>query len=1100
MPDVAWKDWLAGLTVDTIGGAEKMPVLDGTTNKNITTALMSAYTIDQLVAASAVTPTTGDALLMERDGAEGTFDLDALASYIVASGWAAATEVAPATNADKFLASRSGTVVELDIDTIVAYANASNGTLGAQVDGTSAATLTDADKYLVVQGTTAAKTTFTDIASRVHTQFRTHLGSLASVTELADANTFYVDQGGTAKKITATVLAAYVQAEVGAAIVSAAWDDYDTVGSAATGDILLLERTNVGKKIDVANIAAYAVATQNSASAADPVASGDDFLMFRSGTQYKVDVGVLSTYVLASAWSATSGDPVATGDKIAIGRSGSTLSVTVDQLQTFVLDGIQADVLDFSGLDAATLAGTDLFAVWNGTAPEKITLANLETQLWADFDAYVSALTAVSSPVDGDVYYVIQSGTPKKITADVLASYMDDEIWADASAADPVASGDDFLMRRSGTTYAVDVDVLASYINTSVQATVLNISGLTDATLDATDFFLVGEGSNARHATLAQLETKLWTDFTAYVNGLDAVATTVADDKFFVIQGGVAKYVTPDELATYINPGGGDVTGPEAPTPTNVPQWSGTAKGLTDGLSVFTTVRAPASAVDTAIVTEQAVAEAVADITKLDIDGATDIGAALADADLFIVDDGAGGTNRKCAASRIKTYVSATAVADFNLDGATDIGADLVDADLILVDDGANGTNRKSAISRIWTYITGKIQGLSAKTTPVDGDILLIQDSADTNALKELTIANLWDNRLLTDMMSVTDVSTATWVVDEDDMVSDLATKVPTQQSVKAYVDSQAGYDGAIATLDIDGATDIGADLVDADLLIVDDGAGGTNRKTALSRVWTYVLAKIVAITDVSTHGWVVDEDTMSSDSATKVPTQQSVKAYVDNVAGVLNNFTGTADPVAGDDTADGYSVGSLWVNTTTDQAFVCVDNSAGAAVWVSMTQAAAGWDGDLTDINFATGSDVGADLADGDQIVIADDSDSDNPKRAAMSRVKTYADKQLTASYSANQTLTAAECNGYVIYMTGAGTLTLPAIADGMSVTIITIGDVAVSIDPNAADKIWLDGPALDDGDKITNGSSAGDIAVLTYYSADGWHAATNGWTDGGA
>jgi len=37
--------------------------------------------------------------------------------------------------------------------------------------------------------------------------------------------------------------------------------------------------------------------------------------------------------------------------------------------------------------------------------------------------------------------------------------------------------------------------------------------------------------------------------------------------------------------------------------------------------------------------------------------GATDIGAAIADADLFLVDDGAGGTLRKTAASRIKTYV-----------------------------------------------------------------------------------------------------------------------------------------------------------------------------------------------------------------------------------------------------------------------------------------------------------------------------------------------------------------------------------------------------------------------------------------------------------
>jgi len=44
-------------------------------------------------------------------------------------------------------------------------------------------------------------------------------------------------------------------------------------------------------------------------------------------------------------------------------------------------------------------------------------------------------------------------------------------------------------------------------------------------------------------------------------------------------------------------------------------------------------------------------------VASLDIDGGTDIGAAIVDADLFIVDDGAGGTNRKAAASRLKTYI-----------------------------------------------------------------------------------------------------------------------------------------------------------------------------------------------------------------------------------------------------------------------------------------------------------------------------------------------------------------------------------------------------------------------------------------------------------
>jgi hypothetical protein len=96
-------------------------------------------------------------------------------------------------------------------------------------------------------------------------------------------------------------------------------------------------------------------------------------------------------------------------------------------------------------------------------------------------------------------------------------------------------------------------------------------------------------------------------------------------------------------------------------------------------------------------------------LATLDIDGGTDIGANLADADLFIVDDGAGGTNRKMAASRIATYVGASAgafaIANLDIDGGTDIGAALADADLIVVDDGAGGTNRKAALSRVKTYI-----------------------------------------------------------------------------------------------------------------------------------------------------------------------------------------------------------------------------------------------------------------------------------------------------------------------------------------------------------------------------------------------------------
>jgi len=46
-------------------------------------------------------------------------------------------------------------------------------------------------------------------------------------------------------------------------------------------------------------------------------------------------------------------------------------------------------------------------------------------------------------------------------------------------------------------------------------------------------------------------------------------------------------------------------------------------------------------------------------LADLDIDGGTDIGEAIVDADLFIIDNGAGGTNRKTTAARVKTYIGA---------------------------------------------------------------------------------------------------------------------------------------------------------------------------------------------------------------------------------------------------------------------------------------------------------------------------------------------------------------------------------------------------------------------------------------------------------
>lgn len=45
------------------------------------------------------------------------------------------------------------------------------------------------------------------------------------------------------------------------------------------------------------------------------------------------------------------------------------------------------------------------------------------------------------------------------------------------------------------------------------------------------------------------------------------------------------------------------------------------------------------------------------------------------------------------------------------------------------------------------------------------------------------------------------------------------------------------------------------------------------------------------------------------------------------------NNATGS-DPTPGDDQNDGYEPGSIWINTSSDKVFVCVNSNIGAAIW----------------------------------------------------------------------------------------------------------------------------------------------------------------------
>ncbi len=136
---------------------------------------------------------------------------------------------------------------------------------------------------------------------------------------------------------------------------------------------------------------------------------------------------------------------------------------------------------------------------------------------------------------------------------------------------------------------------------------------------------------------------------------------------------------------------------------------------------------------------------------------------------------------------------------------------------------------------------------------------------------------------------------TITAFVDEDNMASDSATLLPTQQSVKAYVDSQ------VTAQDLDFQADSGGALsidLDSETLTFTGGTGvdtsGAGNAVTFSidstvatltgtqTLTNKTLTSPVLNTGVSGSA-VLDEDNMASDSATHLATQQSIKAYVDS-------------------------------------------------------------------------------------------------------------------------------------------------------------------------------------------------------------------------
>jgi len=116
-------------------------------------------------------------------------------------------------------------------------------------------------------------------------------------------------------------------------------------------------------------------------------------------------------------------------------------------------------------------------------------------------------------------------------------------------------------------------------------------------------------------------------------------------------------------------------------------------------------------------------------------------------------------------------------------------------------------------------------------------------------------------------------------------------------------------------------------------LTVAQDGSGGA----ATTIIDNLTAATVPTATDDMTLGYGPGSHWLNATTQTMfVNSNAASGAAVWNQvgAGVKNNYAAIVAPTATDDSAAGYSVGSVWVDTIANVSYTCTSNAVGAAVW----------------------------------------------------------------------------------------------------------------------------------------------------------------------
>ena len=228
------------------------------------------------------------------------------------------------------------------------------------------------------------------------------------------------------------------------------------------------------------------------------------------------------------------------------------------------------------------------------------------------------------------------------------------------------------------------------------------------------------------------------------------------------------------------------------------------------------------------------------------------------------------GVTSTTAELNILDGVTSTATEINIVDGdTTATSTTLADADRVVVND--NGTMVQVALTDFETYFEGALDTLSNVTTVgalnagsiTSGFGAIDNGSSAITTTGTVTYGSLSDGSI-----------TITAFVDEDDMSSDSATLVPTQQSVKAYVDSQ------VTAQDLDATTDSGTIAIDLDSETLTI-AGGEGIDTSASSNTITIAGEDATTSNKGVASFSSDDFTVSSGAVSLATTSTAAELNI---------------------------------------------------------------------------------------------------------------------------------------------------------------------------------------------------------------------------